>query len=262
MEVIIVDDEPVCLAVLKKLIGKLPDCQPRAFSQASAALAWCDSNDPDVVVIDYMMPELDGIEFTRRLRVEHESDTPLLMVSANADPAVRDRALKTGINDFLNKPYDSVELQARVGNMLALRSSQKKLTKQAAASRDSTNTSANPQSTNVSATVLDVHATLARLGGDAALVGDVARIFTRTVPLLLTLLADALNDSNFPCVYEAASSLKGAVATVEAPEVLNSVTELETQAKKRDIGAAAAAFLTAQMQVRRLMSELAEMATA
>ncbi|MGZ5234391.1 MAG: response regulator, partial [Burkholderiales bacterium] len=101
MEIVIVDDEPVSLAVLKQLVGKLPDCKARAFAHASAALAWCDSNDPDVVIVDYMMPGLNGIEFTRRLRaVEGRADTPLLMVTANAEVKVRDSALESGINDF------------------------------------------------------------------------------------------------------------------------------------------------------------------
>jgi DNA-binding response OmpR family regulator len=263
MEVIIVDDEPVSLAVLKKLVSKLPDCQPRAFSQASAALAWCESNDPDVIIVDYMMPELDGIEFTRRLRIEAKADTPMLMVSANADPDVRDRALETGVDDFLHKPFDSVDLQARVGNMLALRSSQKKRAKENSLTIEieSTRVEASRSEVAKAANVMDVHATLARLGGDTALVSEVARIFTQTVPPLLTLLRDAMDDSNLHAVYEGAHSLKGAVGAVEAPQVLQSVIELEAHARKGDARAVAAAFTSAQALVWRLMSELAEMAS-
>jgi DNA-binding response OmpR family regulator len=263
MEVIIVDDEPVSLAVLKKLVSKLPDCQPRAFSQASAALAWCESNDPDVIIVDYMMPELDGIEFIRRLRIEAKADTPMLMVSANADPEVRDRALATGVDDFLHKPFDSVDLQARVGNMLALRSSQKKRAKENSLTIEieSTRVEASRSEVAKAANVMDVHATLARLGGDTALVSEVARIFTQTVPPLLTLLRDALDDSNLHAVYEGAHSLKGAVGAVEAPQVLQSVIELEAHARKGDTRAVAAAFTLAQALVWRLMSELSEMAS-
>lgn len=265
MEVIIVDDEPVSLAVLKKLVGKLPDCQPRAFSQASAALAWCESNDPDVIIVDYMMPELDGIEFTRRLRIEAKAQTPMLMVSANAEPEVRDRALQTGVDDFLNKPFDSVDLQARVGNMLALRSNQKKRAAHAnplPIHTESTRLESDPSHAAKSPNVMDVHATLGRLGGDAALVSEVARIFINTVPPLLRLLRDALDDSNLHAVYEGAHSLKGAVAAIEAPQVLRSVIELEAHARKGDARAVAAAFTSAQALVWRLMNELAEMASA
>jgi hypothetical protein len=71
--------------------------------------------------------------------------------------------------------------------------------------------------------------------------------------------AEALNDSNLPFVYEASQLLKTAVAAVEAPDVLNSLIELETHARKRDFRAVTASFLITDRLLRRLTSELAEM---
>ena len=86
MHIIIVDDEPVSLTVLKQLTEKLPGCTVQAFTHPSAALSWCRPNEPDVVIVDYMMPEFNGIEFTRRLcALKGRADTPLLMVTASAD---------------------------------------------------------------------------------------------------------------------------------------------------------------------------------
>src|SRR4051812_2690834 len=99
MEIIIVDDEPVSLTLLKQLVAKLPHCQAVGFTDPSAALAWCEPNDPDVVIVDYMMPNVDGIEFARRLcALDNRSDTPLLMVSATADQTVRNNALQQGVS--------------------------------------------------------------------------------------------------------------------------------------------------------------------
>src|SRR3979409_979778 len=93
MEIIIVDDEPVSLTVLKQFMEKLPDSNVRTFARASDALAWCKSNDPDLIVISYMMPQLNGIEFTRLLRaLAGKADTPILMVTANADREIRNSA--------------------------------------------------------------------------------------------------------------------------------------------------------------------------
>jgi CheY-like chemotaxis protein/HPt (histidine-containing phosphotransfer) domain-containing protein len=259
MEIVIVDDEPVSLAVLKQLVGKLPDCKARAFAHASAALAWCDSNDPDVVIVDYMMPGLNGIEFTRRLRaVEGRSDTPLLMVTANVEVKVRDSALESGINDFLSKPFDSTDLQARVSNMLALRFSQQKRANRIS-SRDTIarGVTAGETARRDHNTLLDYDLTLARLGGDAALFGDVARIFMRTVPPLLTSVRDALEQNDLECVYIESHSLKGAVGSVEAPDVLKSVVDLEMHARNHEAGAAAAAFADAESAIQRLSTELA-----
>ncbi len=128
MDILIIDDAPIMIALLKKLVAKMADCNAVAYTSAAEALTWCGSNDPDLVICDYMMPEINGIEFAQRFRaLPGKADTPLLMVTAEDDKALRHRALQTGINDFLNKPFDQVELQARAANMLKLRSSQKKL---------------------------------------------------------------------------------------------------------------------------------------
>ena len=132
MDIVIVDDAPSMILLLKKLVAQLAGCRPLTFIRAAEGLAWCEAHDPDLVIVDYLMPEIDGIEFARRFRMmPDKADTPLLMVTAEGDREIRHRALTLGINDFLNKPFDQLELQARVRNMLALRQSQKKLASRA-----------------------------------------------------------------------------------------------------------------------------------
>jgi putative nucleotidyltransferase with HDIG domain len=132
MDIVIIDDSPIIIALLKKLVSRMDDCRAIPFTSASQALGWCIENEPDLVIVDYMMPEMDGIQFTRRFRLlPGKSDTPVLMVTAAEDRELRHRALTLGINDFLNKPFDQIELEARARNMLALRSSQKKLANRA-----------------------------------------------------------------------------------------------------------------------------------
>ncbi len=133
MDIVLVDDAPITIALLKKLVSNLPGCRPFAFTNAVEGLRWCAEHDPDLIIVDYMMPEIDGIEFTRRFRaLPGKADTPLLMVTAAGDDReLKHRALALGINDFLNKPFDQLELQARARNMLALRESRKKLASRA-----------------------------------------------------------------------------------------------------------------------------------
>ena len=256
MKIIVIDDELVSLTVLKQLVDKLPDCSVEGFTDAYAALSRCEQDDPDLVIVDYMMPQLNGIEFTRRLRAsEVNKETPVLMVTASGDREVRDSALQNGINDFLNKPFDFVELQARATNMLALRESQRKLAHHAL-SRGHTDAGV-PQKSTSTDKVLDVNMTRARLAADEALLGEIAAIFMRTVPQLLTSLGTALSGNDLKRAFGQAHSLKGAVAAFEAPEVFNSLAQVEAHAKNQDGEAANAAFAMAEALVERLVSELA-----
>ncbi len=129
----IVDDSDINLTLQSALVRRLGDCEPLLFQESPKGLAWCTENLPDLVVVDYMMPDLDGIEFVSRLRgIEGCEDVPILMITANDDKEVRYEALQKGATDFLNKPVDRIEFSARVRNMLALGTSRKKLADKAA----------------------------------------------------------------------------------------------------------------------------------
>lgn len=129
MKVVIVDDVQMNVTLLKHVVAKLPDVEPVCFTNPLAALEWCLANDPDLVILDYMMPDLSGTELTQRLRQRYP-DTPILMVTANHEIALRHEALALGVTDFLNKPLDNTELLARAKNMLALNLSHKHLAKE------------------------------------------------------------------------------------------------------------------------------------
>ncbi|MBB5019003.1 putative two-component system response regulator [Chitinivorax tropicus] len=133
MKVIVVDDTRINLTLMQHLIKRLDDAEALLFEQSAEALQWCIDNDPDLIVVDYMMPSPDGLEFIERFRAAPEKqDIPVLMVTANNDNEVRYKALDVGANDFLTKPIDNKEFLARARNMLALRRSQKALNDRAA----------------------------------------------------------------------------------------------------------------------------------
>ena len=132
MNIVMLDDERISLAVLKNHVGKIEGTQGFAFTHPSDALRWCGDNEADVVILDYHMHEMDGIEFAQRFRqLPGNQDVPILMVTGSTDIPLRHRALTSGIDDFLIKPVDVVELRARLKNMIALRASQKNLVQRA-----------------------------------------------------------------------------------------------------------------------------------
>lgn len=133
MKIAIIDDNQVNLMLLKHLVGQMQGHTAIPFSDSSEALAWCISHDPDLIVVDYMMPQPDGMEFLRALRSHPDkTDVPVVMITGNHDAQLRYDALGAGANDFLTKPVDRAEFIARSKNMLALRKQQKDLADRAA----------------------------------------------------------------------------------------------------------------------------------
>lgn len=131
--VAIVDDSDINLTLLKVLVTKLGGCEPFLFQESPKGLAWCVGNLPDLVIVDYMMPDFDGLQFIARFRAAPGcADIPVLMITANDDKDVRYEALQIGATDFLTKPVDRIEFSARVRNMLALSTSRRHLADRAA----------------------------------------------------------------------------------------------------------------------------------
>jgi response regulator RpfG family c-di-GMP phosphodiesterase len=121
MKVVIVDDTHINLVLMSRLMEKLEDVSTVAFQSAPDALAWCRTNPYDLLVLDYMMPDMNGLEFIAELGDDPRHRPPVLMVTASHDVEIRHRALESGANDFLIKPIDKVEFLARTRNMLELR---------------------------------------------------------------------------------------------------------------------------------------------
>jgi response regulator RpfG family c-di-GMP phosphodiesterase len=131
--VLVVDDTQLNLNLFSALLHKLGNCQDFLFADPLLALEWVKSNPVSLILVDYMMPGIDGIEFVRRIRKMPElKETPILMVTTNNLVDVRHAALDNGATDFLTKPVDLHEFRARVKNMLRLEESRRHLVDRAA----------------------------------------------------------------------------------------------------------------------------------
>ena len=129
MKIVIIDDVEANLLLLQHFIAQLGgNHDVLKFTDPQVALRHCQQHCPDLVVVDYMMPQISGIGFIQAFRaMGGRKDVPVLMVTANDEIQVRYDALEAGANDFLIKPLDKVEFRARTRNMLALRMSQRRL---------------------------------------------------------------------------------------------------------------------------------------
>lgn len=122
-EVLIVDDQMVGRTLLEEIIRSVDEhIITRCFSDPLIALESLPVSIPDLVLLDYKMPGIDGIEFLRRFRaIEAAQDVPVVMVTVVEDRNIRYRALEAGATDFLTRPLDRLECQCRCRNLLELR---------------------------------------------------------------------------------------------------------------------------------------------
>jgi CheY-like chemotaxis protein len=111
--ILIVDDEPRNRRLLEVIVGS-DGHVPLHASNGSEALALAASESPDLILLDLMMPEMDGFQLVRQLRQNAATrTTPIIVVSALDEPAARQRVLASGADDFLAKPLDRWELLLR-----------------------------------------------------------------------------------------------------------------------------------------------------
>jgi two-component system response regulator RpfG len=118
--VFILDDQFTGRKILQELVQSIDSTlKVETFESPQETLRAAAQQTPDLVLTDYKMPELDGVEFTRRLRAIREcADVPVVMITVVEDPEVRYRALDAGATDFLVRPIDQHECRARCRNLL------------------------------------------------------------------------------------------------------------------------------------------------
>ena len=113
---LIVDDETDLLAELKPLLERSGYDVVTAID-GEQALERVSETNPDLIILDVMMPRLDGREVLRRLR-QQDDWTPVILLTQVGSSTERALSLQEGADDYLNKPYDPMELIARVQAVL------------------------------------------------------------------------------------------------------------------------------------------------
>ena len=125
-EILIVDDHPVNLTVAEGLLEPL-QMKVETAGGGLEAVDKISSHHYDLVLMDHMMPELDGVETTHIIRRFHKEydDVPIIMLTANAVDGTKQMFLKEGMNDFVAKPIEVQVLAAAIKRWLPIEKIQK-----------------------------------------------------------------------------------------------------------------------------------------
>jgi putative two-component system response regulator len=121
--ILIVDDEAANVRLLARMLHASAYDHVFTTTQPFEALTLFALHPPDIILLDLHMPELDGIELMRRIRTLTEPGEflPVLVLTGDMSPAVRQRALSAGAMDFVTKPFEVGEVLLRIRNLLHTR---------------------------------------------------------------------------------------------------------------------------------------------
>ncbi len=122
-ELLIVDDNPENLRVLSSML-KQEGYSVRAAKNAKQALASIDSSEPDLMLLDVHMPEMDGFELCQQIKARSEfHNLPIIFLSALNDTFNKKQGFDAGAVDYMTKPFDVEEVKIRIRTHLELKAS-------------------------------------------------------------------------------------------------------------------------------------------
>lgn len=117
MKIVSIDDNENNLFLIESICTDM-ELQVKSFSEPLEALMYVLQNQIDMILIDYMMPNLNGLEFIEEYRKKIKNVPIIMITAAGDDENIHKKAFELGANDFLSKPVNSVIFKARVINLL------------------------------------------------------------------------------------------------------------------------------------------------
>ena len=119
--ILIIDDQPDNFDVIQALLIK-QNYELGYFSNAQQALTFLETSQPDIILLDVMMPDMNGVEFCKLFKANPQwSHIPVIMVTALSSKEDLSKCLEAGADDFISKPVSGLELRARVRSMLRIK---------------------------------------------------------------------------------------------------------------------------------------------
>ena len=118
--ILVVDDAPEILMIVESVLGK--HYSLKTFSGSKEALDYAFANPPDLILLDIMMPDIDGLEACRRLKANPMlADVPVIFITSKNEDEYEEYGFSVGASDFIHKPINAPILLARVNTHLKIK---------------------------------------------------------------------------------------------------------------------------------------------
>src|SRR6266478_3908879 len=122
MKILVIDDDRMTVTLLEQLLQRHGYSHLMGITDSRAALKTCAEFDPDLILLDLIMPDVDGFAVLETLRSEiSERFLPIVVLTADNSEEAKARALEVGTTDFLVKPVSQTEALLRIRNLLEVR---------------------------------------------------------------------------------------------------------------------------------------------
>ena len=234
--VLVVDDINTNLSVAKGLLLPYKMRVDLRLSGAEAIEA-ARANRYDLILMDHMMPEMDGIEAVRRIRAldacgGYYANAPIAALTANAVSGMKEMFLENGFNDFLSKPIDTVKLNAVLAAWIP-KEKQMKITDRSESAADAAAGGSGGADINIKG--LDVKKGVAVAGGNAERYKQILSVFRNDGIQKLNEIRACLKIDNLPLYVTYVHALKSAAANVGATELSEMAKALEAAGNQNEL---------------------------
>ncbi len=250
LRILVAEDHPVNQEVVRQILQRLGHHVEMAADgrAALAALEQSGRGTFDLVLMDVQMPVMGGLEATAAIRVaERASGThlPIVALTAHAMHGDRERYLAAGMDGYVTKPIDGVELTRIIAQLVP-----------AAAAQGAIPAAVPVAPVAAGQPAFDERFIRARLGDNAQLFAKLVRLFLGDSPARMRAMRRAINTGDGEALREAAHALKGAAANFAAAPVVEAARRLELQGKNGDLHESVATYGVLTREMPRLRRAL------
>jgi signal transduction histidine kinase/response regulator of citrate/malate metabolism len=235
--VLIVDDNETNLHVIKGLVSSLYGIHCDTALSGLEAVFYAESYNYDLILMDHMMPDIDGVEAMQRIRGKGMTSVPIIAVTANAVPGTGEELVKAGMNDFLYKPIIIDDMNTLLQKWLP--SEKRKKKSESSQEVDDLLSFMEKGGRIITAAMsiseLDVNAGLSNVSFKEDVFENSLRLLLDTLPKITLLMNECLAAENFHDFTTHALGMKGLLIAVGAASLAEAAGILEEAGKENDI---------------------------